>query len=265
MILPTARLPLLLTLTIAAAMLIHGPIPQLPHYHDFADHRPWLGLSNAADVLSNAGFLLVGLWGLIALWPQRRHQRLAAGWSGYLLFLTALILTAFGSAYYHLAPDDSRLVWDRLPIALACAGLLAAVRAESRLDSDSRRWTLMLVLAAVASVAWWRYTGLHGIGDLRPYLLLQGLPLLLIPLWQTIHRADRADRIAFGLALALYALAKLAELYDHPILDALGIISGHTLKHLFAAAAALILVRRLQSRVTADKLGYRYNKNGKEK
>ncbi|MBA1914722.1 hypothetical protein HLX87_26595, partial [Escherichia coli] len=74
----------------------------------------------------------------------------------------------------------------------------------------------------------------HGAGDLRPYLVLQVLPLILIPLWQAIHRAPRIERIAFAAAMGLYVLAKIAEVFDHPIADALGFVSGHTLKHLIA-------------------------------
>src|SRR4051812_18029238 len=111
------RLPLLFTLILIAAFLLHGPVAQYAHYHQFADTRTLFGLPNAADVLSNLGFALVGLWGLLCLWPKRRSAALAAGWPGYCLFLVTLILTAAGSSYYHLAPDDARLVWDRLPIA----------------------------------------------------------------------------------------------------------------------------------------------------
>jgi len=262
------KLPWMLTLLLALAMLVHGPIAQLPHYHDFADTRSWLGLPNAADVLSNAGFALVGIWGLIRLWPQRRHPALKEGWPGYAIFLVALVLTAAGSSYYHLMPDNDRLVWDRLPIALACAGLLAAVRAETRPGTDIHTWSLLLSAAALASVGWWHYTDLGGLGDLRPYLLLQGLPLILIPLWQAIHGAPRQDRIVFAVALGLYALAKVSELYDHQIMALLGEFSGHTLKHLLATAAALVLtwrlVRRTVDAAPADRalnadIGYRYD------
>ncbi|HSN21277.1 MAG TPA: hypothetical protein VLS49_11400 [Usitatibacter sp.] len=116
---------------IAVAMLAHGPIAQLEHYHEFADTRGLFGIANASDVLSNAGFAVVALWGLIALWPHRREQALERGWPGHALFLAALFLTALGSSFYHLAPDNDRLLWDRIPIALACAGLLAAVHAET--------------------------------------------------------------------------------------------------------------------------------------
>lgn len=244
-----ARLPLLITLSIVFAMLLHGPIAQPAHYHEFADQRGGFGLSCVADVLSNAGFALLGLWGLVSLWPKRGEPALKAGWPGYCLFLVALTLTAFGSSYYHLAPDDARLLWDRLPIALACAGLLAGVRAETQGPPADRRFVIILACCAVVSVAWWYATELQGAGDLRPYLLVQGLPLILIPLWQAIHRSPAADRRWFACALLLYIVAKVAELYDHELLATLGWISGHTLKHVLATAAAALLVARLVRRV----------------
>jgi len=243
------RLPLLITALLVLALLAHGPIAQPAHYHEFADQRSGFALPCVASVLSNAGFAVFGLWGLLSLWPQRGAPSLKAGWPGYCLFLVALTLTAFGSSYYHLAPDDARLVWDRLPIALASAGLLAGVRAETQGPSGDRRFLVMLACCAVASVAWWYATALQGAGDLRPYLLVQGLPLILIPLWQAIHRSPAADRNCFAGALVLYIVAKVAELYDHELLAVLGWISGHTLKHLLATAAAALLVARLVRRV----------------
>jgi hypothetical protein len=140
-------------------------------------------------------------------------------------------------------------VWDRIPIALASVGLLAAVRAEVRPGTDCARDTALLALLAVASVAWWHFTERAGAGDLRPYVLLQALPLVLIPLWQAIHRAARADRLWFGAALLLYVAAKAAELLDHQILALGGWISGHSLKHLLTAAAAAAIVWRLRRRL----------------
>jgi hypothetical protein len=243
------RLPLALTLFAVLALLVHGPIAQLAHYHEFADQRVVAGLPNGADVLSNLGFAALALWGLLGLWPARRHPAIAAGWPGYCLFLVALLLTAVGSSFYHLAPDNDRLIWDRLPIALACAGLLAAVCAEMQPKVNGRRWAAMLAVAATASVVWWYVTERSGHGDLRPYLLLQGLPLLLIPLWQAIYRAPRRDRLAFSAAIVLYLMAKVAELHDHELLATLGWMSGHTLKHLLATAGAAVLIARLVGRV----------------
>jgi predicted membrane channel-forming protein YqfA (hemolysin III family) len=232
-------IPASLVLIVAAAMLVHGPIPQFAGYHDFADRRAWLGIPNAADVLSNAGFALVGLWGTWALRGEPHRYR---------LFLWALLLTAFGSAFYHLAPDNDRLVWDRLPIALACAGILAAVHAETHSAPQSRLVAWGLAIAAIGSVLWWSLTERSGAGDLRPYLLIQGAPLVLVPLWQALHGSPRADRIAFGAAILLYVVAKAAELSDGAMLDVLGFASGHTLKHLLAAAASAVIVARVVQR-----------------
>ena len=233
------HLPLAVTVALAAALVAHGPIAQFAHYHEFADRSVLMGVPHAADVLSNLAFAAVAVWGLLRVRPMR---------IGYLLFLGALLLTAFGSALYHLAPDDAALVWDRLPIALACAGLLAAVRAECVTALHEKRDVVLLGMFASFSVGWWQFTGMFGAGDLRPYLLLQILPLVLIPLWQWIYRAPRRDRIAFASALALYAVAKVAEVYDHQVLAALGVVSGHTIKHLLAAGAAAVIVGRLIER-----------------
>jgi hypothetical protein len=152
------------------------------------------------------------------------------------------LVISIGSAYYRCGPDDARIAWDRLPIAVACAGLPGAVWAETR--PEGRDHTVWLALLAIASVAW----SVHS-GDLRLYVLAQGLPLLLAPLMQTIHRAPRCDRAAFGIAFLLYGLAKVAELYDHQLFALLGVLSGHTIKHLLAAAAGAVLVGRLVERV----------------
>lgn len=243
-------LPLSIVLIAAMAMLCYGPITQLPDYHGFADQRAWLGIHHAADVLSNLGFAVVAVHGLRLLWRQGAHPAVNAGIWGYRLFFIALILTALGSSWYHLAPDNARLVFDRLPIALACAGLLAAVWRETL---GSPRWLVWLLgAAAIVSVAWWRHTDLQGMGDLRPYLLLQLLPLILVPLLQHLAKRPRQERLMFAGAIGLYVLAKICELADRPILDALTLLSGHTLKHLLASLAALAVTRQLANRLAND-------------
>lgn len=213
------------------AMAIAGPIAQPDNYHHFADARALFGIPNAGDVLSNLGFLLAGVYGLALLWRARVRN------AGFGLFCISLLLTAFGSGWYHLAPDDARLVWDRLPIALACAGLLAAL-----VQQTYPRVTLVAPLAVFGalSVFWWAQTG-----DLRPYLLIQVAPLVLIPLLQWQSGAPAQQRRAFGLAIVLYVLAKIFELGDVATLDVLGVISGHTIKHVLATLAAVVVVRSI--------------------
>lgn len=233
------HLPALAAALISLLMLVHGPIPQPPDYHHFADARSAFTIPNAADVLSNIGFAVAGIWGWLCI---RRSPGMTCR-PGYLLFLAALVMTAAGSFFYHLAPDDARLVWDRIPIALACAGLLAAIHAESTRNVNEARNTGILALAAIASVMWWVHSG-----DLGPYLLLQALPLALIPLWQWTGNAPHQERIAFAIAILLYLLAKAAELHDHAVMAMSGIISGHTLKHLLATMAAGMIVSVLARR-----------------
>ena len=89
-----------------------------------------------------------------------------------------------------------------------------------------------LAVPALAYASDWRY-------------LPKILPMVLIPLWQWLYRAPTADRLSFGTALLLYAVAKVSELHDHEIAEATGLLSGHTIKHLLATAAAAIIVARL--------------------
>lgn len=241
-------IPALTTIGIIAAFAIHGRIAQPAHYNDFADHSALFGIPHAGDVLSNAGFALVAIWGWLALWPRRNSDLLRAGWPGYRLFLIGLFLTAFGSATFHLAPGNGRLTWDMLPIALAGAGLLVGVRGDTQPGSRTNIEAIALALFAAAGVARWVFTDRHGAGDLRPYLLLQVLPLILIPLWQAIHRTPRTERLAFAAAMGLYVVAKLAEVLDHQIANTLGFVSGHTLKHLIATAATAAIVWGLTQR-----------------
>jgi len=243
--------PTIITVSLIAIMAVHGRIALPLHYGEFADHSAIFGIHHAADVLSNIGFALVALWGWVTLYPRRASDQLRGGWPGYRLFLVALFLTAFGSSYFHLAPNHAHLIWDMLPIALVCVGLLVGVRGDTQPRLNTQIEAIFLGLYAVASVAWWVYTDRLGADDLRPYLLLQGLPLLLIPLWQAIYRAPRPDRIAFAAAMMLYVVAKVAELLDHQIANTLGFVSGHTLKHLIATVATAAVVWGLTRRFSA--------------
>lgn len=207
------------------AMIFAGPIAQPAGYHHFADQRVLFGMPNFFDVLSNLGFLLVGAWGLLRMACSGERD------AAHATFFAALVFTAVGSSWYHLAPNDLRLVWDRVPIALACAAILAAA-----IRATYPRATALLPLAVfgVGSVYWWTLTG-----DLRPYLLIQLAPLVLIPLLQWQGGAPLAQRKAFGVAIGLYVLAKLFELGDAATFEGLSRVSGHTIKHVLATLAAV--------------------------
>ncbi len=249
-----AILVLIALLVLGGVLIFVQPIPQWPEYHDFADDRVFFGLPNAHNVFSNIGFLMVGAWGsLFVLSPPGRA---AAGRLGvvYGVFFMGVLLTALGSAYYHYQPDNLMLVWDRLPMTVMFMGLFAAIMGELISPRAAMGLLLPLLVVGVASVLWWAWTESIGAGDLRFYGLVQFLPLVLIPLMLVTYPAPR-QFVAFLVALvALYSLAKLCELFDHQIYQALGgVLAGHALKHLLGAAATACVLIMLHRRRIQDK------------
>jgi hypothetical protein len=230
----------------AVLFLGWGPIPQNPAYHDFADARTFLGVPYLFNVVSNAPFLLVGALG-IAFVVRRRDAFLSPeeAWP-YLVFFAGVALTAFGSGYYHLAPSNPRLVWDRLPIAMAFMALFAAVIGERVSVRLGLALLGPLMAVALGSVFWWTFTEARGAGDLRPYYFVQGYPLVAIPLLLLLFppRYTRGYDLLIG--VAWYLAAKVCEGCDRDIYRLLGgAVSGHTLKHLLSAAGAFWVLRML--------------------
>jgi hypothetical protein len=244
-----AVLLLVALLTTGAILIFVGPVPQWPNYHDFADTRDFLGIPNAQNVISNLGFLIIGVWG--AFFVSSRPGRRATGLltAVYLVFFIGVLLTAPGSAYYHYQPDNQTLVWDRLPMTVAFMALFAAVLGELISVRLARGLLFPLLAMGMASVLWWAWTESNGAGDLRFYGLVQFLPFLLVPLLLIMYRAP--GRFVFFLVRlgTLYALAKCFEMLDHQTYQALGsVVGGHALKHLFAATAAACVLLMLYGR-----------------
>ena len=239
------HLLLALALGLALALLAQPPIHQPLAYHRFADARTLLGVPNFWNVLSNLPFVLVGLAGLT--WCARHIQRvpreLRAAW---LVLFVGVALVGLGSGWYHLAPGNATLVWDRLPMTLAFMAFFAIILGEHLSARAARIALWPLLLAGVASVLYWRRTD-----DLRPYALVQFLPVLLIPLILLLY--PRKGSGAVWVALACYVLAKLLEAFDPQIYGALGgTISGHSLKHVAAAAGMGALLAGLKGRYSAS-------------
>ena len=221
-------------------------------YHNFADQRSVLGLPNFWNVASNLPFAVIGIWGMVFLFPGtgERHQAFIdprERWPYLVLFL-GLFLTAFGSAWYHLAPSNATLVWDRLPMAITFAAFIAAVIAERISVSAGVKLVPFLVLFSLGTVVQWYYSELQRRGDLGWYAALQiyaVLVLLIAPLLKPRYSWN-SD---FLMVFALYALAKICETFDQRIYWLGHVISGHSLKHLAAAAAGYRILRMLQQRV----------------
>src|SRR5687767_345705 len=122
-----AALTLLMLAPLFYLLFLHGgPIPQDRGYHVFADVRTCLGLQNFGNVASNFPFLLVGTAGM--LWCYRHYG--TGAMRSWMVFFLGVALVFFGSGYYHEAPDDDSLVWDRLPMTVAFMGLFSALLSE---------------------------------------------------------------------------------------------------------------------------------------
>lgn len=242
---------LLLTVVLGAFTLELPPIPQPSEYHRFADQRSFLGLPNFLDTVSNALFVLVGLAGLrFLLGSSARRVFIEPRESlPYVLFFVAIILVGFGSGVYHLAPDNERLVWDRAAIALALMAWFSAILCERASLVVGLRLLPLLVVAGLGSVAYWGASEARSAGDLRFYGLMQGLPMLLIPLLLILYPSRYSNDRDIVIVIGLYVLALLFDVSDRLIFGLTGgLISGHTAKHLVAALAGYRILHNLQRR-----------------
>lgn len=241
----------LIAVAIVAITLSLPQLPQNPAYHRMADPRTIFGVPNGLNVLSNIPFAVVGLAGVLALIRGSiAENAFLAPWERwpYLVLFAGTALTAIGSSYYHLAPDDARLFWDRLPMTLGFMGLLTALLAERVSPAFARAAFLPLVLAGAASVVYWRMGEANGGGDLRPYAAVQFGSLVLILAMLALFPARLSGDAFLWSAAGSYGLAKFMEAADGSIYEIGRIVSGHTLKHLFAALSIGLVLRMLYRR-----------------
>jgi len=228
-----------------AALALLPPLPSPKRFESFADTRTLLGIANCLNVVSNAAFLLVGVWGLHTAWRRPKAFIEARERLPCLVLFLSVILVSAGSAYYHLDPDDARLFWDRLPMGMGFMALLSVVLSDRIGANVGARMLPPLLLAGAASVVWWRWSTLRGAEDILPYAIVQfgSLAVIVLLMWRFPSRYTRGPDLL--VAIAIYAAAKIAEVLDAQIYALTGVLSGHTLKHLLAALALAWLVRML--------------------
>ncbi|MEW8693186.1 MAG: ceramidase domain-containing protein [Candidatus Thiodiazotropha endolucinida] len=220
-------------------LLIIDPIPQDVAYHHFVDTGRFLGVPNFFDVISNLTFLLVGAVGIA--FCLKNHT--GPGHSAWLVLFIGVSLVSFGSIYYHWSPSNETLVWDRIPMSVGFMGLLTALLIEyvhSRLSC----LLIPLVIVGIGSVLYGYF-----FEDLRLYVWVQFIPLLTLPFFMTLFSSRFTHQGLLFSALLLYALAKGAEAYDVAVFQMTGeVVSGHTVKHLLAAASCYTILVMLQRR-----------------
>ena len=230
------------------AAFIWPPMPQPLDYHAFVDTRDFFGVANFFDVVSNIGFVIPGVIGLVIVANPRTRFDAQIERLPYAIFFLGLLLTALGSSYYHLEPNNERLFWDRLPMTIAFMSLIASQIVE-RISTRAGLVALtpMLLLGA-GSAVYWRATERAGEGNVIPYGILQGYSVVILFLiaWLLPSRYTRERDIYW--VFAWYVIAKLLEAIDKHIYALGNLVSGHSLKHLAAGVAGLVVCRMLMRR-----------------
>ena len=224
-----------------------GPLPQDPAYHALADTRTLQGVvPRAGDILTNLAILGAGLFGLAL---RSRMNVAPEGRTAVNVLIAATILTAFGSAYYHLAPANATLIWDRLPIAIVLMSLLALVMADRVHPLYARDAIWPFTGLGIASVMLWGVSEAMGQEDLLLYLVVRvgaGAAIVLL----LILRPPRYTGTAWLFAAVLCEIAMaFLERVDHEMFQLTGgLISGHNMKHVLAGIALACVFWWLRAR-----------------
>lgn len=226
------------------------PVTLSAAYHDFADRRLILGIPNGLNVLSNVLFFLVGVIGVVFVLRadgdakfRNRRERIP-----YLVFFAGTALTGIGSAFYHLAPGNQRLIWDLLPMTACYASLLSATIMERVSERLGLGLLAPLIAAGAFSALYWRIGQLHGHGDYKFYLFAQFFSAIAIGAVVLLFPPTYSGGNYLALAFAFYVFAKIFETFDRPVYSVLRITSGHTLKHLTAGLACYSILHMLAFR-----------------
>lgn len=221
----------ILAILALTGMFILSPIEQNQMYHNFSDAKTFLYVPNFWNVISNLPFLIIGFLGLIKL----NSNTIAK--TQYLIFFVGILLVSIGSSYYHLNPNDSTLVWDRLPMTVAFMALFSIVISEFISYKKGQLILVPALIIGLLSVSYWVI-----FNDLRFYALVQFYPMLAIPVILIFFKSKYNLTVGYWSLLLAYSLAKTLEYFDYQVHSYLELISGHTLKHIFVAIGIIALL-----------------------
>ena len=101
---------------------------------------------------------------------------------------------------------------------------------------------------------YWHFSEQSGNGDLRPYVAVQLLPILTIPVILLTCKPRYTHSFGYWCLFAAYLLAKVLEYLDGEIYALLSVISGHSLKHIAIAVGVHLLLTAYARRTPHSKL-----------
>ena len=221
---------------------VMGRLVTPPGYSNFADTLGLCGVPNIKNVLSNLPFIMTGIYYGIKMHKNREPD--------FLLIVYGAILIGFGSSWYHLLPNDHRLVWDRLPISVVFAGIFTHVLLKLELlpayfQSRVQLFTGIYAIFCAFSVLLWYVGTMFNENWLGLYVFVQfGQMLLLLYLMVSALKRNESH-LFYSLLLVsfIYTLAKICEHYDLWIYTHF-FFSGHTIKHFLSSLAIIIFLQR---------------------
>lgn len=212
-------------------VLIFNPIEQNQMYHTFCDSKVLFGMPNFWNVVTNLPFLIIGCYGFI------KSGKIQQGKRQYITLFIGVVLVSIGSAYYHINPSDSSLVWDRLPMTFIFMALVSILISDFFNQNVGNILLLPLLLLGIASILIWDITG-----DLRLYAFLQFYPMIAIPIVLLFNASKISITLKYWLLLLFYVIAKSFEYFDCTIYELSNGVGGHALKHVFSAIGLLVFI-----------------------
>uniref|UniRef100_A0A1D1Z834 Membrane progestin receptor alpha n=1 Tax=Anthurium amnicola TaxID=1678845 RepID=A0A1D1Z834_9ARAE len=220
-------------------------IPHSPRHHLFADMRNFLGVPNTLNVLTSFPLLVVGVVGFVLCLHGNCFGISVKGeiW-GWAFFYAGVVGLAFGSAYYHLKPDDARVIWERFPMMISIASLFSTLVTE-RLDQRLGLTCLFsLMLLVLGSIVYERT-----FNDLRLCMMFMLVPSVAIPAVAFMFPPKYTHSRYWFWAAGFYLLAKFEAMADMKAYSLNHyIISGHSLEHLILASVPVLLTAMLWCR-----------------
>jgi hypothetical protein len=233
----------------ALLRLTLGPLPQDPAYHAFADTRTLQGVvPRAGDMITNLAILAAGLFGLALRSRMNvvQEERTAVD-----VLIAASILTAFGSVYYHLAPANATLIWDRLGIAVVLTSLLVVVMADRVHPLFAREALWPITGLGVTSVALWGFSEAMGQEDLLLYLIVRVSAGAAVAYLVFLRPPRHSGTVWLVAAMLCEVAMAISERLDHEVFRLTGgLASGHNLKHILAGIALAFVFWWLRARKT---------------
>lgn len=226
-------------------MLATPKIPHSPKHHLFADMRNFLGVPNTLNVITNFPFLIVGVLGFVLCLQGNLFAISLRGeiW-GWAFFYAGTVAVAFGSAYYHLKPDENRAMWDTLPMMLAYSSLLSSFIVERVGERIGLTCFFLLLFLALISTAYERT-----FNDLRLCMMFQLIPSVVIPTMMLFFPPKYTHSRYWLWATGAYLLSKFEGVADRKIYRMNRyIISGHSLEHLCLVLFPVMLFLMLMLR-----------------